>query len=844
MKGKKNLAGATFDKLTTADYVKLVIICLYLFLEFIPKGDAIDYNGPQWLYLGILNLCVILYLYMGNRNNRSGYDDQFRNTVVKTPLLVYVFYFMIAGLSFFSAFNTSEFLVSYSRLVIAFIGVINILLLWQRSEKIFAYVAQIIAVIVLLKCVEAIQGFFSDVPGNGIGVAILNMKSNTGNKDVFASGILIKIPFVLYCVFTGKRIQKVINLVILTFILYTLFITNTRSAIVGVFAELLIFIVFCIYHFTQHKEGRILVRQLGLFVVPVIISVLVTQVTIDTERRIATDTVNTGFGTFTERVSSINLSDTGTSGRSNIWRAAINLFRDHPFTGTGYGNWKITSIPYERLYNNDNAISVHAHNDFLESFGETGIFGGVAYLLLFLLAPIFSLKNLFSKTIPNEKKIPLLISLIGLAAYFVDSNLNFPLERATMQLYFILFFALNISENYRLRPIEKDPQKNNGRRWLPVYIIVAALLTLPAIYYSYQNWQSMIVQNTTFDDTNADIQTHKADEVNDQFPPVPTVTMWGLPISSIKGRYLISDKKYNEAVAMLANVAKENPYLFYAEFLKGKMYFENKQYDSAYKYAIIAFNNRPRNLAYFGLLAFACANKNDSIRLKKAFTLFTKYRKDNLSAGAWNNYLYALTVMKYPIPYMLKVADTALAMFPTDSVSMNNSRAMHQMAGDKVPAQTGVVQNPPPGQPSPQQNAAQPPANANVPPTGALKDSAIFYDVFKRGNDAFMKSDFKNAIDLYEKALKINVNFYAAMENIGLSYFLMQDYGQAVKYLDMGLATKTATDGKAEYYRGIALIDMGKRDEGCQSFLISESKKYYDARRLYDLNCKGVQPNQ
>ena len=46
-----------------------------------------------------------------------------------------------------------------------------------------------------------------------------------------------------------------------------------------------------------------------------------------------------------------------------------------------------------------------------------------------------------------------------------------------------------------------------------------------------------------------------------------------------------------------------------------------------------------------------------------------------------------------------------------------------------------------------------------------------------------------------------------------------------------------SVDGKAEYFRGIALIDMGKRDEGCQSFLISEGKKYYDARRLYDLNC-------
>src|SRR5476651_1343783 len=125
MKGKKSLAAATFDKLTTADYVNLVIVCLYLFLEFIPKGDAIDYNGPQWLYMGILNLCVILYLYMGNRNSRNDFEDQFRNTIFKTPVRVYGFYFIIAGLSVFSAFNIPEFLVCYARFVIAFIAFIN-----------------------------------------------------------------------------------------------------------------------------------------------------------------------------------------------------------------------------------------------------------------------------------------------------------------------------------------------------------------------------------------------------------------------------------------------------------------------------------------------------------------------------------------------------------------------------------------------------------------------------------------------------------------------------------------------------------------------------------------------
>jgi tetratricopeptide (TPR) repeat protein len=128
----------------------------------------------------------------------------------------------------------------------------------------------------------------------------------------------------------------------------------------------------------------------------------------------------------------------------------------------------------------------------------------------------------------------------------------------------------------------------------------------------------------------------------------------------------------------------------------------------------------------------------------------------------------------------------------------------------------------------------------------AMKDSAIFYELFKRGNESFIKSDFKKAIELFENARKINPNFYPALENIGLSYFLMRDFGGAVKYLNMVLDTKASNDGKAEYYLGISLINIGKREEGCQSFLNSEAKKYYDARRLYDLNCvpQTAPPNQ
>ena len=837
MKAKKAVAGS-FDALAPSDYFNLLGICLYLLVDFIPKGDAIDFNGPQWLYLGVLNIGIILYLFSRNGSSRNEYDSQFTHAFFQKPALLYGIFCGFAGLSFFFAFNANEFLVCYARCVIAFIGFVNILIMLQRSERIFPYVAQIIAAIVFIKCLEALQTFFTDVSVSGISTAILNMKGDTGNKNIFSSGVAIKIPFVLYCLYTGKRIRKIINFFILIVVLYALFIANARSAFVSVFAETLIYVAFCIYDFTRHKDGKSLVQQLGLFLVPIIAAILISQITIDTQRRATVDVNYQGYGTFTERISSINFSDSGSSGRLAIWKAGISLFKDHPFTGIGYGNWKICSIPYERLDNNDNAISVHSHNDFIEMLGETGVFGGIAYILLFILIPVLSLRNLLSASIPNDNKILLLLSLIGMGSYFVDAAFNFPMERATMQVYFILFLALNVNENYKLASIGKALKPFVFNK-LKFYLTGALLVGMPAAYITYQTWQSMIVQSLAFVDVNADVLVHKSYEINDQFPALTNVTMWGLPISSIKGRYLINEGKFDEGVAMLDNVAKENPYLYYAEFQKGKMYFENGKYDSAYKYAIIAFDNRPRNLAYFSLLSFACANKNDSVRLKKAFDLFTKYRKDQLVARAWNNYLYALTVMKYPVPFMVKVADSALKLYPTDSVTVNNSAAMHRMAGDAVAPPvnlTNAALNSP-LQTLPQNGAPPPGGPVTAAQQAAMKDSAIFYDVFRRGNEAFIKSDFKTAIELFENSLKINPTFYPAIENIGLSHFLQRDWASTVKYLDIVVNGKMSNDGKAEYYRGISLINLGKRDEGCASFLVSEKKKYYDARRLIDLNC-------
>jgi len=769
MKEKKATA-ISLSSLSGTNYATLAILCLYTFVDFIPRGESIDFNGPQWLYLSIVNLIAVAYLFTANKSRYSDVSQQFSRAIAQPPAIMFAIFCILSGLSFFFAFNKNEFIVNYARCIIAFIAFASVACLMLQTNRILPILAQIVSLILFLNVFKALQIFFNDVGELGFDGAVLNMKGVTGNKNIFASAIVVKLPFALYSIYTGTKWKRVLNLLILFLALYAIALANARSSYIGIIFQLIVFLAFCIYEFIGHQDVRKVLQDISLFLIPIVLALMLSQLTVETQRRTVVG-VNqpSSFGTVTERFNTITFTERGSSNRIGIWKVGIDLFKHYPLTGRGYGNWKITSQEFDQLSNDDNSMSVHAHNDFIEALGESGIFGGIAYLLVFLLLPFYSLKNILSSDIERHEKIP------------------------------------------------------------------------------------MIVQSALFEDVNADVVSKRTTEINDQLPSLTNVTMWGLPLSLMKGRYLLNEKKIKDAMEMFENVKKENPYMYYAEFIKGRWYYENASidksyYDSAYKYGILCFENRPRNVAYFGLLAFVCANKKDSGRLFRNFNLIRKYRNDEGMARGWNNYLFALQEMKYPLRFMSRVADSALALYPKDSVTIKNSIKLHTDLGDLPLQNAAQAQAPatqtqvtPPAMATQSQPGVPPPAitpgGAPAPTPEAYQDSLRFYDFFKRGNEAFTKNDLKTAMELYESARKINSKFSPVIENIGLVHFLNKEWGAALPYFERVVNNKWTRDGKAEYYRGICLYNVGKVPEGCQSFLTSEAKGYSDARRLYNLNC-------
>lgn len=68
--------------------------------------------------------------------------------------------------------------------------------------------------------------------------------------------------------------------------------------------------------------------------------------------------------------------------RTQIWQANLDMIRDRPILGWGYGNYKKFREPYYQRYPQSDT-NAHAHNNFLQMWVDAGIVGLAAFLFLF-----------------------------------------------------------------------------------------------------------------------------------------------------------------------------------------------------------------------------------------------------------------------------------------------------------------------------------------------------------------------------------------------------------------------------------------------------------------------------
>jgi O-antigen ligase/tetratricopeptide (TPR) repeat protein len=778
----------------------IFFILLYFLIEFLPAFEGIDVIGAQWLFFTLLNVIVSIFIFF----RRHYYNESVKNIFNTYSSLAYLTLVIWALGSYFYAVNSVEVLVNGARLVDTLIAFLNIAVLLSGRRENFIYALHVITFILgyqsltILK--EFYDGFNTGVNFDGL---IYGLKGNAGNKNIMAAILAIKIPFALYTVYEGRKLLRVIGFISLLAAIFAIFIINARTAYLSIFGAAFLYIIFLFVNFFKDKKARKKLMISVLFIIlPLGIAFFLAQGIVSSARDTSGNTFGT-YGTVTERLKSIYVEATSASGNSRIafWGHAMDYTKHHPIFGGGLGNWKLISIPYVKEITNDLIVPYHAHNDFLEITAELGLIGGLLYISLFVLMLLYTIK--IWKSDDENKKFIAVFCLIGLSVYFFDAFLNFPAERPVTQILFAFILA-SITAVFVSTPKNLLSLKFSVSPLL--FTFIAILILIPTTYITFLTYRSMRAQRILASEVNSGSPKASLEVASQIFPPIPNISVTTLPIAGLKSRYYYRDNRFEKALELLDEAAKANPYLYYSEFLRGAFYYVRGEIDSAYKYTKISFYNWPRAENYFRNYMAVLGLKKDTTEMKNAFLNYIKYRNE---PSAWNIYLMGILQSKgRGDQYLLALADSALMLFP-------NHPDILQRKEEIIVSMPAVGESKSMGQLSVEINR-----------------------LYQEGMQLFQNQSYSDAAARFIKAAGYNPNNYAYFENAGLCYYANKEFKRAINQFNKSLALGTSTSGKSEYFKGVCLLNLGKKEEGCAMVQLAKSKNYPDADIFLKTYCK------
>jgi len=758
------------DSEAKVNKIDLAVLLLYLAVDLIPKLGSIEVMGPQWLYLSVLNLLSSLYLFTRYKVALTPILEKFSNNLL---FLVYMSVFILCGLSIFFARNPIESLVVYSRFIITIIAFLNIGLLLYHKPKYLEFLFQAICIIALLQSIPLLYTYLKLVDITFTDSLILSLIANSGNKNIMAASFVIKTPFIIYSIIKYYSLGRyVINTISLLLVATLIFLLNARAAYLGFFLQILLFLIYFLIYQKQSTVKQT-VRPLLIILLPILFGLIFSQVLISIPDS------NSSYTTIDKRIATIvGENDASSSSRLYLWSNAINLIKERPITGFGYGNYKIESKKYQFDYFNDFIYSKHAHNDFLQLTAEAGILTGLLFFSIFLIALIFTLKVLQSE-LSSEIKLLSVISLISLAGYFVDAVFNFPAERPIMQIFFVFIIAVNMVMYLETR---KSGSKNpTGFNFSLTFLFASCAFSIISIYTCWQTYKSMKVQVLThhyFGQVQPDV-TYL--DVNSKFPAIPNLAENTIPINDTKAWYLYRAQKFDEAISILNKDKNASPFSMSIELLKAAAFLDQGKIDSAHFYSKKGFFTRPRSISLFQLITTTSVQLGDTSTIQKAFKEFTKYRND---PKAWKIYLKSLMQAGYDRGKLLKISDSIAKVYPKENEI--------QHVGYSIRAATSASE----------------------------------------GN-------FSEALNYLIQIMKLYPDDIENFENIGLTYYNLKDYAKAEGYLRKVIEAKLYLNGKSEFFMGICLLQLGRKDEACTFLSQATNRNYPQASLIFKSNnCK------
>ena len=752
-------------------YIPYLFVISIGFIPFIPDLGSIDLKAPQYLYLTITQILVTIYLLITNKDSKIelNFLDFF-----------YILFLIISLISFVSSENLQESIIEWGQYFILFNTYFNLKLLFKEvkgKDLLFA----IIITLLFVESFYTVLIFLKNYSFESGLERIRELQGFSSNQNIGAFSILIKIPILLYLLnFLKNKYLKIGLVLILISSIFFILVIASRGAMIGIIIILLMLLVSRIIF----KENPIIKNKtIYLYLGVLIGSFLLQNILYFNNSDLASGNRITNF------------NDNSTKERISYFKSAIKLYIENPITGVGIGNWKITSIKELNSEINEYTVPYHTHNDFLQIASETGTFGILSYLLIFLTPIYFIFKKIyFNKDDVSDFELFLMFSIL---IFIWDSLINFPRLRPYSQVT-ILYVISYISSLNFVPFVKKLVFKKFS------ILVLFIFLLLPSFYLHarvFKSYKQIFYLYYDFNLNSFDLEAN-SDDIKDYEDMLPNITNTTIPIKHSKANYYYQEKKYEKAKSLIFEGEKFNPYLGFGDLLLSKIYYETNKKDSALYYIKKAYSKIPKNAAHVALYQTLLGENNEFIEEEKVFEE-TKQMKNEL---LWSNHFFILlkdSLKRINKNYSEKdkiYINEALKYFPKNPFFKSFDFLINK----------------------------------------GLDSAVIVSKIDLLANNYYNQNNFKKAIEYWQKAVEFVPKEDSYLLNIALSYCQLDDYYQAIETLKIIESKKIKSDdGQFEFISGYALNGLGKRDLACKYIRESKKKGYAAADSfLKNIRCK------